>query len=33
MQLQVLVILMFVAVAAAVVGIYLLMSGRNQVRR
>jgi tight adherence protein B len=33
MQLQVLVILMFVAVAAAVVGIYMLMSGRNQVRR
>ena len=33
MQIQVLVILMFVAVAAAVVGIYMLMTGRNQVRR
>ena len=33
MQLQVLVMLMFVAVAAAVVGIYMLMSSRNQVRR
>jgi tight adherence protein B len=33
MQIQVLVILMFVAVAAAIVGIFMLMSGRTQVRR